>query len=44
MIFSAAERVRSAEILMLSRGGTPDHDLGIAIIPCDAAGGDYLAW
>jgi hypothetical protein len=34
----------SAEIRVLSRAGTLDHDSGIAIIPCDAAGEDDLAW
>ena len=36
--------VPSAEILLLSRGGTLDHDSGMVIIPCEAAGGDDLAW
>jgi hypothetical protein len=36
--------VPSAEILVLSRAGTLDHDSGIAIIPCDAAGKDEFAW
>jgi len=34
----------SGEILMLSRIGTLDHDSGIAIVPCDAAGADDLGW